>query len=94
MARPTAADKRHFTNVVALGCIACKNLGHDDTPCEVHHIYSGALGKKASNDEVIPLCPIHHRTGGYRIAVHSGRDTWEGIHGTEKELLEQVRGLL
>ena len=94
MAKPTALDKRHFAKVVSLGCIVCKNMDYDDTPCEIHHIYNGALGKKAGNDKVIPLCPIHHRTGGHMIAVHSGREIWEIIFGTEKELLEQVKGLL
>ena len=94
MAKPTAADKRHFAKVVSLGCIVCKNLGYEDTPCEIHNIGNGTLGKKAGNDEVIPLCPTHHRTGGHGVSVHAGRRVWQHSYWPEKQLLEQVRGLL
>jgi len=94
MAKVTAADKRHFAKVVELGCIVCNNNFMFDTPAEIHHIGNGAMGKRASNSEVIGLCHTHHRTGGYGVAVHAGKNEWEDNHGTEKELLEQVRGLL
>ena len=94
MAKATAADKRHFAKVSALGCIVCLNFDNEGTPAEIHHIGNGAMGKRAGNDEVIPLCHTHHRTGGYGVAVHSGRNTWEDNHGTEQELLKQLKGLL
>ncbi len=94
MAKATAVDKRHFSKVVEIGCICCLNNLYEGSPAEIHHIGNGSMGKRASNDEVIPLCHIHHRTGGYGVAVHSGRNAWEDNHGTEQELLEQVRGLL
>lgn len=88
------ADREYFEKVVELGCIACHQLGVYDSPCEIHHIGNGTMGKRASNNEVIPLCHQHHRTGGYGIAVHAGRKMFETNYGTEQELLEQVRGLL
>ena len=91
---PTAAEVRHLTKVAALGCIACVNNGYEDTPAEIHHIGNGTMSKRASNYEAIPLCPIHHRTGGYGLAVHSGREVWENTFGTEQDLLEQVKGML
>ena len=91
---PTKAESKHMDRVVALGCIACLNKGYYDTPSEIHHIGNGTMGKRATNYEVIPLCPIHHRTGGYGTAVHAGRKAWEDEFGTEQELLNQVRGLL
>ena len=94
MAKATAADKRHFAKVVELGCIVCSNNYMFDTPAEIHHIGNGTMGKRASNSEVIPLCHIHHRTGGYGVAVHSGKNAWQDNHGTELELLEQVKGML
>ena len=87
-------ETNHMNKVVSLGCIVCLNNGYYDTPAEIHHIGNQAMGKRASNYETIPLCPIHHRTGGYGQAVHAGRKSFEDTFGTEQELLEQVRGML
>lgn len=86
----TAKEKRHLNKVASMGCIVCCNLGLGETPAEIHHIGNGTMSKRASNYEAIPLCPIHHRTGGYGLAVHSGRKVWESAFGTEQELLEQT----
>jgi hypothetical protein len=87
-------ESEHMNKVVSLGCIVCFNNGFYDTPSEVHHIGNGTMGKKATNYEIIPLCPIHHRRGNIGVAVHSGRKSFEANFGTEQELLEQVRGML
>jgi len=94
MAKSTAADKRHYAKVAEIGCIVCLNNMFEGTPAEIHHIGNGTMGKRGDNSKVIGLCHIHHRTGGYGIAVHAGKNEWEDNHGTELELLEQVRGLL
>lgn len=61
---------------------------------EIHHPRFLAGGaQKASHWDAIPLCPIHHRTGGYRMALHAGQEAWEARFGTEAELLDQVRAL-
>lgn len=91
---PTKTESAHMGKVAALGCIACINSGYGETQAEIHHIGNGTMGKRASNYEVIGLCHAHHRTGGYGIAVHSGRKAWESEHGTEQDLLEQVMGML
>jgi hypothetical protein len=81
--------------VARLGCIVCRNLDLGQSPAELHHPRSLAgLSQRASNFDVIPLCPGHHRTGGVGVALHAGQRTWEAKFGTEAELLEQVRGLL
>lgn len=85
------AEKEHLQKVAELGCVACERIGFSGSPAEIHHIGNGAMGKRASNFEVIPLCPTHHRTGGYGVAVHAGRKEWEKNFGTEKELLNVVR---
>ncbi|MBR2691808.1 MAG: DUF968 domain-containing protein [Aquamicrobium sp.] len=74
--------------MAALGCIICGG------PAEVHHLTGAGMGLKAANDNVIPLCPPHHRTGGYGVAVHAGTKEWERRHGTQAELLEKVRSRL
>lgn len=91
----TKAEKRHRNAVAALGCIVCRNAGHEDSPAELHHIRDGhGMSRRASEWEVIPLCPFHHRTGGYGHAVHAGRIMWEANHGTQRELLALVLALI
>jgi len=85
---------RHLSKVAALGCIVCRNHGFDDSPAEIHHIRAGQGLKRASHYETIPLCPTHHRIGGYGIAFHAGKVAWEKVFGTEKELLATVLGLV
>ena len=89
------AEKDHLDAVASLGCIACYNIGYPDSPANIHHIRAGqGMSQRASNYETIPLCPTHHQHGGHGVAIHAGQKTWEATHGTETELLEQVRGLL
>ena len=90
----TTDEKRHLNKVASLGCIACSNMGYEDSPAEIHHIRGGQGLKRASHYEAIPLCPTHHRTGGYGMAFHAGKVAWEQEFGTERELLEQVLGLI
>lgn len=88
------AERDHIESVVSQGCLACRLTGIDDSPAEAHHIGNSAMGKKASNYEVIALCPIHHRLGGHGVAVHAGRESFEKVFGTEQELLQMtLRGL-
>lgn len=91
----TKAEKLHRHRVAALGCIVCFNTGHIDSPAELHHIRAGqGMSQRASEYEVIPLCPFHHRHGGYGHAIHAGRIMWEANHGTEQDLLALVLTLL
>lgn len=80
------AEKQYLAKVAELGCIICKS------PAEIHHIRSGmGIGQRNNNSMVLPLCPQHHRTGGFGIAIHAGQKTWEQNFGTELELLEIVK---
>lgn len=84
-----------MTKVAALGCIVCRNLGFVDTPAELHHPrFLAGAGQKASNMDVIPLCPMHHRIGGLGVAIHAGRQSFEAAYGTEAELLAQTWRLI
>lgn len=84
-------DREHLQRVAELGCVVCRNLGYGASPAEIHHLRNGCgVGQRSSHRRAIPLCPPHHRTGGYGVAVHAGQKTWEKIYGSEEELLEQV----
>ena len=89
----TAKEVRHYAKVAELGCIVCINNMVEDSPAEIHHLRVNAgIGQKGK--EVIPLCHAHHRTGGYGIAFHAGKNAFEDEYGTELELFEQVKRLL
>ena len=91
----TKTEQAHMGRVASLGCIACLNLGHMDTPAEIHHTRCNAGGaQRSAHTRTLPLCPPHHRTGGFGVAIHAGQKTWEAKFGTETELLLQVNQLL
>jgi hypothetical protein len=89
----TKAEKVHMNKVASLGCIACRVIGYEGTPPELHHIRANAgVGQKSSNYDVIPLCAHHHRID--KNAIHQSKVNFEADFGTELELLEMVKGLL
>ncbi|MCF8585042.1 Ref family protein [Enterobacter asburiae] len=86
------ADSLHLSRVAALGCIVCRNHNLGETPAEIHHIRTGqGTSQRADHRKSIPLCHMHHRSGGYGVAIHAGRKQWERNFGTELQLLEQVQ---
>jgi len=88
----TKSDKQWMDDITSLGCVVCRNEGHGPTPAEVHHIRATAgMGQRADNTDSIPLCPPHHRLGGYGVAFHAGPAVWQEQFGTELELLSQTR---
>lgn len=90
----TKAERDHLSRVASLGCIACLNMGYRDTPAEIHHITTGVgMGQRASHYETIPLCFHHHSAQG-QDGYHKHPETWQVMHGQERDLLEQVRGML
>ena len=87
-------DER-FGALCDIGCIVCRNLGLGESPAEIHHIRTGyGMSQRAPDNKTIPLCPAHHRHGGYGVAYHAGPKIWQETYGTEHELLEQVNTLL
>jgi hypothetical protein len=90
--RPTKAEREHMGVVAGLFCVVCRNMRLGESPAEVHHVrYLAGGGQRSGNLDTIPLCPMHHRLGGYGVAIHAGQETWERNFGTEAELLEQTR---
>lgn len=88
-------DKEYLSKVADIGCILCYKLGYSGTPAEIHHIRGMGLGMgvRNSHDNVIPLCPEHHRgSSGYH---GMGRKAFEKKYGvTELELQQQLEELL
>lgn len=87
---PTAEERRHLALVASLPCAVC-----GATPVEVHHLRSGqGMGQRSGHFRTIPLCPTHHRTGGFGVALHAGSREFQRHHGTEEELLAWVLSML
>lgn len=85
----TRAEKHHLAKVAASGCIACRKLGYEDTPAEIHHIRDGmGLSVRSTHYETIPLCPGHHRHADN--SIHRSKARFESEFGTERELLAEV----
>jgi hypothetical protein len=60
----TKHEKLYMSKIADLGCIICSKMGFPNSPAELHHIKDKTgMGRKASNFEIIPLCPRHHRQG-------------------------------
>ena len=91
----TVAEKDYLNRLAALGCIVCRNEGLYGVAAEIHHIRDGqGMGQRASHYDTLPLCPKHHRTGGYGVAFHAGQKDWEAKYGTERDLMTQAQALL
>jgi len=96
----TKAERDRLQAVADLGCCICRITGRGFSPAEVHHIRTRPDGQnygaaqRASHFETIPLCPPHHRLGGFGVAIHAGEGEFERIYGTELQLLEFTNALL
>lgn len=87
----TKDEKRWLSDVAAMGCVVCRNSGYGASPAEVHHSRAGVgKGQKAHYSQTIPLCPPHHRTGGYGIAFHAGPEEFEKRYGSQDKLVSQT----
>jgi len=83
------ATKEFRSRIAELGCIVdvevdgCVRMC--GSPPHLHHVTNGTMSKKG--DKLLPLCPIHHQHGGFGVAFHAGKETWEKKFGTQEELL-------
>jgi hypothetical protein len=88
-------EAQYLSKVADIGCIICYRAGYPGTPAEIHHIRGLGLGMgvRNSHDNVLPLCPSHHRgNSGYHGL---GRKAFERAYGvTEQELQLQLGELL
>ncbi|NBN61582.1 DUF968 domain-containing protein [Proteus sp. G2639] len=87
----TKEEKKWLSDVAELGCICCRNMGFGASLAEIHHVRTGrGMAQRASHTDVLPLCPPHHRAC-YETGFHASPKSWQEIHGSEAELLEQTK---
>lgn len=89
---PTADERRHMAAVAELGCCVCRRELGVHSPAAIHH--TDGKTKPGAHYRVLPICSVHHQTGGYGVAIHAGRVEWERRHGTQAELLAYTDTLL
>ncbi|MGM4927674.1 DUF968 domain-containing protein [Tardiphaga sp. 619_E2_N8_5] len=51
-------------------------------PVEVHHRTGAGMAMMAPDTSTMPLSPVHHRSDGYGVAIHSRQKTWERKFGS------------
>ncbi len=84
--KPNKAERKRFDDFRHIGCVVCGSPNY-----EVHHVrHSG----KRDNIKTFPLCHVHHRTGGYGVAIHDGLATWEKNFDSEQHYLDYTNTLL
>lgn len=92
----TKQERQYYEKLTSFGCIVCRLVYDVYAPAEVHHIrHEAGVGRKSEFDKTLPLCPQHHRLGGYGVSYHAGRRGFEQAIGyTEVELLEITKELM
>lgn len=91
---PTAAQKRLWSKVAALGCMACLADGNSTTP-EIHHVKE--YGGYRNHNEVFGLCPAHHRrTASIQGILNREKNPLEfrQKYGEDRWLFEECMRLL
>jgi hypothetical protein len=79
-------QKERAAKLVEMGCLVCGAM-----PVELHHLFTGAGGRK-NHDYLAPLCFNHHR--GSEGIHFLGRKKWQSIYGTEQELLDKLESMM
>ncbi len=96
---PTRLEKQLYDRMAQeIGCIVCYIIHgpHDPGPISIHHI--DGRTKPQANSLVLPLCAGHHQQGTGEdktlVAVHPRTRFFEGLYGTQNELLVMCLELL
>jgi hypothetical protein len=78
----TKTEREWMSKVAQMPCVVCGSW-----PVQVHHAGTGAGGRR-DHMKVLPVCFDHHQG---KNGIHTlGRKKWQGIYGTETELLEKL----
>ena len=93
--QPTAADKRRFSKLVEVGCVACKLEGMVYTYPQIHHARIGT--SRRDHQRTFGVCGIHHLATSAVPGIpnrHGSPKDFRETYGTDDELLTYVNGLI
>ena len=80
--------KIHMARVARLPCVICHRR-----PVHVHHCIHGRYSQRRASDfEVIPLCPECHLFGP--LSIHQDKAAWRDRNGADHEYLPVVADML
>lgn len=90
----TKPEKKRFEKIVEIGCVACRQDGHNGVPGEVHHILDGM--KRAGHGFSVCLCPFHHRgiPPGTGPSLADGSRLFYARYGSPGEILAYQNSLI
>jgi hypothetical protein len=96
MSNPTYSEKRYWSKLAELGCIACAQDGIFNPVVSIHHCEGRT--KDGCHMRVLPLCAGHHQDGSEpgsdKIAVHPWKKRFEKKYGTQEYLMGYCNELL
>ena len=93
MSRPTAKQRRFFSKVASIGCMACRQENTFSFP-EIHHVKN--YGRN-DNSKVYGLCPAHHRPTAGVTGIpnrHGNPKEFSEKYGTDSELFAECMNLI
>jgi hypothetical protein len=93
MSKPTAKQRRFFSKVVEVGCMACRQESTFSFP-EIHHVKD--YGRN-DNSKVYGLCSIHHRPTAGVTGIpnrHGNPKEFAEKYGTDQELFSECMNLI
>lgn len=94
MSNPTAAQRRKWDRIAALGCIPCLLDGIEGTPATISHSHD--YGYRDHN-KVYGACPIHHLEQHAVAGIpnrHANPIEFRERYGTDEELVAKVSEML
>lgn len=85
----TVLEKALWSEMAAIGCIACMKDGIYEPDVSIHHI--DGRTKPDCHKMVLALCASHHQDGTgknpHYVSVHPWKARFEERFGTQKELM-------
>lgn len=90
---PTTKQRRMWSKVAAIGCMACLQDGIY-TPCSIHHLKEYGY---RNHDKVFGLCPTHHQHEFTVPGIPNRHKTpieFTERYGTDQELFEKCMAII
>lgn len=81
-------DKKYLKWQSGRSCLVGVSCDRETTVA--HHIYTGGMAMKCSDDETVTLCHFHHRESKEESAHELGKDKFEKKFGVDLDKEAQM----